>query len=114
VDRRLSDFYDSGQATFLRRHAASPARPEARRSRVEGSGMGADPETALAVPVISTRRPEGLLVPSEVFKTLKSMMFIPATNPEMIEKGVNVIKPITVLVVSTELRNIVPLLSVDH
>ena len=31
----------AGHAAFLRRHAASPARPEASRSRVLGSGMGA-------------------------------------------------------------------------
>jgi len=30
-----------GQAAFLRRHAASPARPEASKSRVDGSRMGA-------------------------------------------------------------------------
>jgi len=31
----------AGQAAFLRRHAASPARPETSKSMVEGSGMGA-------------------------------------------------------------------------
>ena len=32
----------AGQAAFLRRHAASPARPETSKSMVEGSGMGLD------------------------------------------------------------------------